>query len=249
MQKPSFVERLALKMLRTVSPEWRARTEIFMQPYHGWMAWQSGLGEGAHLLYAIVRLVRPEVIIETGSARGYSTCSMALACRDNDRGKVFAIDPHVVNEWTDVGTGGQTLPFLRDRLKSYDLENRCEILRTTTEQAIGTWNKPIDLLFIDGDHSADGVRIDFEGFERWLTPEALVIFHDSAWEHDRPWSDYSNNNWYREDMGVPAYLRALTERGYQSVTFLPVPGLTVMHRQPGGFDFLARGVERLAATR
>jgi predicted O-methyltransferase YrrM len=220
-----------------------------MQPYHDWMGWLSGLGDAAPLLYGIVKLVRPEVIVETGSARGYSTCSLALACHDNNRGTVYAVDPHIVNTWTDLGTKGETLPFLRERLKSYDLEDHCQIIRATSEEAIRGWDKPIDLLFIDGDHSAAGVKIDFEGFEPWLTPEALVIFHDSAWEHDRPWTDYRDKPYYREDMGVPAYLRGLTQKGYQSATFLPVPGLTVMHRQPGGFDFMARGAQQLVAAR
>ena len=231
---------LALSVLRAVSPSWRARTDLFHEPYRTTTPWKSGLDDGARLLHAIVRMARPATIVEIGSARGYSTCALALACAENRHGHVFAIDPHEQNEWTDVGTGGETLEFLTGRLRLYRLDNYATIIRKRSSDAADGWDGRIDLLFIDGDHTLEGVRRDFERFERWLGPESLVVFHDSGWERDQPWTSYRGEAWFREDMGVPAYLDALQARGYKSVTFMPVPGLTVMHADPQGFDFLRR---------
>ncbi len=240
MPSNSIGERVALRVLRAVSPEWRARTDLFYEPYKSWIDWHSGLGDGGRLLHTIVRMLRPSVIVEIGSARGYSTCAFSLGCSENGHGMVYAIDPHAQNDWTDVGTGGATEDFLRERLRSYQLEPYCTILKKTSVEAAAGWSKNIDLLFIDGDHTMAGVRNDFEAFGRWVGPEGLLIFHDSAWEHDKPWVSYKGEDWYREDMGVPAYLEGLQANGYKSVTFMPTPGMAVMHPTQRGFEFLRR---------
>jgi len=36
----------------------------------------------------------------------------------------------------------------------------------------------IDFLFIDGDHSYDGVKLDFDIYCSLLNPEGIVSFHD-----------------------------------------------------------------------
>jgi hypothetical protein len=41
------------------------------------------------------------------------------------------------------------------------------------------WSTPIDLLFIDGDHSVEGCRRDWDGFHEHIAPDGVVLFHDS----------------------------------------------------------------------
>ncbi len=40
--------------------------------------------------------------------------------------------------------------------------------------------QPIDFLFIDGDHSYEGVADDFERYRRLVRPDGLIAFHDIA---------------------------------------------------------------------
>ena len=40
-----------------------------------------------------------------------------------------------------------------------------------------------DLIFIDGDHSYDGVRRDFELYQELLSPRGYIVFHDIDPEH------------------------------------------------------------------
>jgi predicted O-methyltransferase YrrM len=218
--------------LRAVSSEHRAHTDLFVRKYADRVDWKSGVGEGLHTLYGLARSLRPTVVVETGSARGKSTCALALACRQNGHGKVYAIDPHLPNDWSEYHTDGDNLSFLRRRLADYGLDGWCEVIRGTSETAAKTWDKPIDLLWIDGDHTYDGVKLDFELFGRFLKPTALVVFHDSMWEYLR------GNEYYREDMGVPRFLAELKDRGYHSVTLPCVPGMTVLQPRVGGFDFV-----------
>jgi MMP 1-O-methyltransferase len=41
------------------------------------------------------------------------------------------------------------------------------------------WDRPVDLVFIDGDHSEDGVRTDWEDWHGFVEPGGAVVFHDA----------------------------------------------------------------------
>jgi predicted O-methyltransferase YrrM len=47
-----------------------------------------------------------------------------------------------------------------------------------TRKALG--GEPLDFLFIDGDHTYDGVRRDFEDYGPLVRPGGLIAFHDVA---------------------------------------------------------------------
>lgn len=203
-----------------------------MPPFDQRVDWRSGLGGSLHLLYGLVRTLAPEVVVEIGSARGRSACALALACRQNGKGKVYAIDPHVSNAWSDGGTADETYEFLCERLHRYKLTRWCEVMKMRSSEAFRNWPRPIDLIFIDGDHSYEGVKQDFELCAPYLSPNALVLFHDSAWEH------YPDHMSAREGMGVPQFLHELQGAGYHAVTLFAMPGLTMLDPQIGGFQYL-----------
>ena len=218
-------------LLRSSSVEHRAFTELFVPPYSSWVVWHSGLGDSIHALYGLCRAIRPNVVVEIGSARGRSTCALALACRQNGRGIVHAIDPHQVNSWTDCGNQDETYEFLRDRLRTYELEPYCRVVRATSEEAGRSWTEPIDLLFIDGDHTYEGVKRDFAIFKPWLSRDSLVVFHDTMWEYHKA------NPYFRESIGVPRFMHELKQQGYHSLTLAIFPGLTLLCPSIGGTVF------------
>jgi predicted O-methyltransferase YrrM len=41
------------------------------------------------------------------------------------------------------------------------------------------WSDPVDLVFIDGDHSEEGVRADWDGWNGFVEPGGAVLFHDA----------------------------------------------------------------------
>ena len=41
------------------------------------------------------------------------------------------------------------------------------------------WEGAVDLVFIDGDHSEQGVRADWEGWHGFVEPGGAVLFHDA----------------------------------------------------------------------
>ncbi len=50
---------------------------------------------------------------------------------------------------------------------------------TTSERAVRGWHEPIDLLFIDGDHSEAACRLDWDLWHGFVQPGGTVAFHDA----------------------------------------------------------------------
>lgn len=48
-----------------------------------------------------------------------------------------------------------------------------------SQDLAATWREPIDLLFIDGDHSEEGCRRDWDGFHAQVSADGVVLIHDS----------------------------------------------------------------------
>jgi predicted O-methyltransferase YrrM len=226
-----FARVLATAALRRLSPDARAITDLFMPEYDTWPRWKSGLGANSHVLYGLARSLEPKTIVEIGSARGKSTCCLALACCHNGGGHVHAIDPQMVNDWSERETSGDNYSHLRANLSLFELEEWCTVHRCTSAETAANWREPIDFLFVDGDHSYEGVKSDFDLFAPWLRPEALVAFHDTTWELNR------NAVGYVPTMGVPRLMTELQNQGFLSVTLPKVPGLTIMQARAGGFHF------------
>jgi MMP 1-O-methyltransferase len=52
--------------------------------------------------------------------------------------------------------------------------------RATSEQAARAWDgRPIDLVFVDGDHSPEGCRLDWDLWHPFVAPGGAVAFHDA----------------------------------------------------------------------
>jgi predicted O-methyltransferase YrrM len=48
-----------------------------------------------------------------------------------------------------------------------------------SQDLAATWSAPIDLLFIDGDHSEAGCRRDWDGFHHHVSATGVALIHDS----------------------------------------------------------------------
>lgn len=129
--------------------------------------WRRPLHEYT-VIYAYVALKRPARIFELGSGRGLSSIVMAEALGD------WQIPGHVWTcEWQKVHydeTVENIAAYMCGHLVTPLFGNGREIAQRFA---------PYDLAFIDGDHSYEAVKGDFEA----LRPLARdFIFHDSQWD-------------------------------------------------------------------
>jgi predicted O-methyltransferase YrrM len=201
---------------------------------------RSGLGDSAWLLHGLVRSLKPRCVVEIGSAAGASTCFIAQALRENDEGRLWAIDPHVRTEWNDRGAEDSHAQLVAN-LRALDLSSRVEIVRAFSHEAAARWRDPIDLLFIDGDHSFEGVERDWRLFSPFVREFGFVVFHDTLWDR-RP-----DARWAREGMGVPRFVEALREQGFPIVTVDRNFGVSLVQPVRGGIRLSGAAAPSLSA--
>lgn len=187
----------------------------------------SGLGDGAWLLYGLCRAMKPRICVEVGSARGKSTCSIGMALKENGAGHLFAIDPHTRTNWNDFGSV-DTYEIMQRNLARLKVQDFVTVIRKTSAEVLQDWDKKIDLIFIDGDHSYEGVKADWEGFRPFLSEFGLVIFHDTLWDL-RP-----EPTLYRSDMGVPRFVDELRQQGFPTLTIDKDFGISIVQAVPNG---------------
>jgi hypothetical protein len=127
------------------------------------------------------------------------------------RGPLYAIDPHRPNDWAEspYGRDLDTAESFRTNISKLGLSEQVIMIRSTSEEAARDWQRPIDLIFIDGDHSCTGVKRDWELFAPHVRPFGIVVFHDTIWDLP-PWRE-----WARADMGVPGWLMNCGSRAFK----------------------------------
>jgi len=153
-----------------------------------------------------------------------------MALRENGCGKLYAIDPHTTTNWNDSRLA-ETFGIMQDNIHSCGLDEYIEIIRTTSDEALKEWNLPIDMLFIDGDHSYEGVRHDWESFSPFLTEFGVTIFHDTIWDLIPVSPDHPL---HRPDMGAPRFVDDLRNEGYPVLTIDKDFGVSIVQRAKSG---------------
>lgn len=133
-------------------------------------------------------------IVEIGSFKGRSTTmlatvaahygkssSVAPAAADNAVA-VIAIDPH--NSPVLLAQGSSSFDDFQRNIAP--LAAHVQVHRAFAADVAPTWNRPIRLLWIDGDHSYAGAKSDLDGFLPHLAPGGIVAFHDALHEFEGP---------------------------------------------------------------
>lgn len=61
-----------------------------------------------------------------------------------------------------------------ERLTGFDVV----LTKGNTRETLKTFNEPVDFVWLDGGHSVETIRSDWENIKRCLTPDAWVFFDD-----------------------------------------------------------------------
>jgi hypothetical protein len=140
----------------------------------------------ARFLFSAARLVEPpNVIVEIGAWHGKSTVLLCGGSHVGHRVPVYSFDLFEIGG-NDAAiytqhTGGKNLQYFDiwkknvRRTRGADLVT--PIVGCSWENA-GQVKQKIGLLFIDGDHTEDGVRRDWQAFGSHLAENAMILFHD-----------------------------------------------------------------------
>ena len=130
-----------------------------------------------HRVFAewVVNTMNPTTIVELGVDYGYSSFVFASALlKKNPDGRVFGIDHFKGDEQTGVRN---TRPQVEGLQKTHGLTN-LTLISSDFSEAAATWTTPIDILHIDGLHTYDAVRRDYDTWSKFLSPNGVILFHD-----------------------------------------------------------------------
>ena len=119
-------------------------------------------------------------ILEIGSHRGRSTIVLARAAALTGQPHVVAVDPFVLDgpEGAERSGGASPRALLEANLIAAGVDHQVELHEAFSQEVGKTWDRPIRLLWIDGDHTYSGARADLETFLPFLADGAVVAFHD-----------------------------------------------------------------------
>ncbi len=122
-------------------------------------------------------------IVEVGSYRGKSAVALWTGAQRRalrTEPDVYCVEPHA--KFRGI-YGGEFGPedrkcFYENMIRTGAYEG-VALLNHSSEALAPGWNQPIGLLIIDGDHSYDGVKRDFEACQPHVVPGGRIIFDDA----------------------------------------------------------------------
>lgn len=119
-------------------------------------------------------------VLEIGSFKGKSTIILAKSALLAGDAKINAVDPLTAPSATDPDLRGEesSLKDFQNNITTHEVAEKINFHQTFSYELAKTWNKPLRLLWIDGDHTYQGTKLDFEGFARHLADGAIVAIHD-----------------------------------------------------------------------
>lgn len=125
-------------------------------------------------------------ILEIGSFKGKSTIILAKAAGLTNNRKVHAVDPMSAPAKTDpdLKNNSSSFPDFKKNIEFSNVVDQIEFYKTFSYELAKIWDKPIRLLWIDGDHTYKGTKIDFAGFRPHLADGAIVALHDVLHEFE-----------------------------------------------------------------
>ncbi len=159
---------------------------------HG--ATNKHLGDGL-LVYSIIQMMRAKVCVCIGSGSGFIPRIMTQARIDLYNQDIF--EGNGDYNWGDIGT-----TYLIDACNGVggpnDLDDENSFFRktfyprfiksTSVDAYYNFFVKQdiqIDFLFIDGDHSYEGVKTDFELYSKLLSDRGIIAIHDTDKEYEK----------------------------------------------------------------
>lgn len=139
----------------------------------GWLSLDE-----AELLHDLAAAVTQGVIVEVGAYRGRSTIALSAGAPSGT--PVFAVDPHA-----EMVENGKTVYGPQDRAAFFESMVRSgafhnvRLLNTSSEIITPGWRDPVGLLWIDGEHTYEAARRDWDCWQPHLIPGAVVVFDDA----------------------------------------------------------------------
>jgi co-chaperonin GroES (HSP10) len=155
-------------------------------------AWQG------HLPFAswMVEACNPKLLVELGSHYGHSYFAFCRAVMEQGQAtQCVAIDSWESDEHSNYADGIGVYEFVKNHNKQYS--GFSELKRSLFDSAVADFvDGSIDILHIDGLHTYEAVKNDYELWHSKMSDRGVILFHDTCVEKDgfgvwRLWEELS----------------------------------------------------------
>ena len=125
-------------------------------------------------LYGLVRMMRPEVVVEIGSRAGHSAAWIALALKHNGGGHVICVDTFEGR----MGGGGGSQKKVLKRLRANRVAKFAKVFVSDSQKFLKAMKTgSAELVFVDGAHDEKSAAADIKEASR--VASKLVVVHDA----------------------------------------------------------------------
>ena len=181
-------------------------------------------------------------IVEIGSSAGRSTVALCLGSRDGNKVKVYAVDPFngggatpdgespdtsVGNPGAGYKNAGVAFDEFWRNIERFGVGGIVVPIKNYSELARSEYGGgPIGLLFVDGDHRYNYVKLDFDLWSPLLVKGGWLAMHDAGYpgpgrviEEDAVAAGFPDMRWvHGENMKVCRRGGGRAVRGYRRVS-------------------------------
>ena len=141
------------------------------------------------LYYALARALRLKHVLVIGSGYGFSIVCLALALKDNEKGHLSFVDPsYSILANGPFKTVGGTAQWsdpqqVTAHFASFGVERWVTHYRLRSEDFFAGYDElrlpPIDIAFVDGNHSYHDVKGDFSSTLKHAHRNSYILLHDT----------------------------------------------------------------------
>lgn len=141
---------------------------------HTLLRYDSAWKGHGFLAMRLVEIFKPDVVVDLGVDYGFSTFCFAYP----QIGSIYGIDWFKGDDHAGHrDTLNEVDSLYQDLMKEYGISN-IEFIKSDFAEAARSWNKEIDILHIDGFHSYEAVKSDYENWIKFCKDDSIILFHD-----------------------------------------------------------------------
>lgn len=196
----------------TFAPDGAAEREHNARPH------SAGFGS---IHYSLITNLRPERVLAIGSRHGYVPSIIALALKANGSGTLDFVDANYgdTTHGVDVAFGGveNWSGDPADKFSRFGLRDAISFHIQRSSDFFAACKSKFAYIYLDGNHSYEGSRYDFEESLKLATDDALIVLHDVAV--------------VQPGFGVKQMFAELDETRYNKILIPAWPGLGIVQQK------------------